>query len=157
MKTVYTSGTWDLFHVGHLNIFKRSKKLGDFLIVAVSTDELVESYKEIKPAIPYRQRVEIVKSIKYVDKVVKQTVLTDIRHLKKYNVDIVTIGSDWKKRHLDGLEWMKKHGQVVYLDYTEGISATTIKEEIIRSSYEIISSNIKREMQSYAKFKKINK
>ncbi|MEK6900250.1 MAG: adenylyltransferase/cytidyltransferase family protein, partial [Nanoarchaeota archaeon] len=67
---VFTAGTWDLFHVGHLNLIKRSKELGDFLIVAVSTDELVVSYKKGPPAIPFDERAAILESCKYVDKVV---------------------------------------------------------------------------------------
>lgn len=144
---VHTAGTFDLFHIGHLNILRRSKELGDYLIVAVSTDELIESYKGVKPVIPYEQRVEIVKSIKYVDKVIKQTILHDIRQLKKYEVDITTIGDDWKNKHLEGIEWMKKNGKkVVYLPYTKGVSVTGIKKRIIENAYNIIYAQLKREL-----------
>ena len=130
---VYTGGTWDLFHIGHLNLIKKSKRLGDYLIVAVSTDELVKSYKKYKPFIPYEERVEIIKSLKYADKVVKQTKLIDIKHMIKYKVDIVTIGDDWKTKYLEGLEWMKKNGKkVVYLSYTKGISSTILRERICK-------------------------
>ena len=133
---VYTAGTWDLFHIGHLNILKRSKQYGDILIAGVSTDEVVESYKGAKPYIPYEQRREIVKSIKFVDKVVKQTILHDIRILKRYKVDATTIGNDWKNRYLEGLEWMKKRGKkVVYLPYTDGISSSIIKEWIMSRNH----------------------
>lgn len=144
---VHTAGTFDLFHIGHLNILKRSKELGDYLIVGVSTDELIESYKGVKPVIPYEQRAEIVKSIKYVDKVIEQTVLHDIRQLKKYKVDITTIGDDWKNKYLEGVDWMKKHGKkVVYLPYTKGISVTGIKKRIIENAYDIIYAQLKREL-----------
>lgn len=131
--TVYTSGTFDLFHVGHLNILKRSKSLGDVLIVGVYKDEVVKKNKGNYPVIPLKERIEILKACKYVDKVVPQTILTDIRTLKKYKIDIVTTGDDWKNRYLKGLEWMKKHGKVVYFPYTRGISSTMLKEKISQS------------------------
>jgi len=127
---VYTGGVWDMFHVGHLNLIKKSKSKGDVLIVGVNTDEFVQQYKNKTPVIPYKDRVKIVKSCKHVDKVVKQTVLNDIRALKRYKVDIVTIGDDWKDKYDEGLEWMKKHGRVIYLPYTKGVSSTFIKEKI---------------------------
>ena len=80
MKRVFTSGSFDLFHIGHLNILEKSAALGDELIVGVSTDELIEEYKGMKPIIPYEQRARIVASIKCVTKVVKQTKLTEIAH-----------------------------------------------------------------------------
>lgn len=130
-KVVYTSGTFDLFHIGHLNVLKRSKELGDLLVVGVSTDELVESYKKSPPVISYEDRVAIIKNLKCVDLVVKQEVLTDPNLLVKYNVDVVTIGDDWKTKYLPGLEWAKKHGlKVVYLPYTRGVSSTDIKKKI---------------------------
>lgn len=136
-KIVFTAGTWDLFHIGHLNIIKKSKEFGDHLVVGVSTDELVMSYKKYKPFIPYNERLEIIQSIKYVDETVKQTKLIDINQLKKFNVDIVTIGDDWKNKYLEGLDWMKKQGkEVVYLPYTDGVSSTTIKQWIMSRSHE---------------------
>ena len=111
---VFTSGSWDLFHMGHLNMLKRSKELGTKLVVGVSTDELIEEYKGLPPVIPFEQRMEIVRANKYVDVVVRQTILTEIRQLKEFKVDIVTIGDDWKNRFLEGLEWMKEHGKEVF-------------------------------------------
>ena len=95
---VYTSGTWDLFHIGHLNILEKSAALGDKLIVGVSSDELIYEYKGIKPVIPFEQRMRIVESIGVVSQVVRQDILTDIRQLKEFDVDIVTIGDDWKNK-----------------------------------------------------------
>lgn len=131
-KIVYTAGTWDLFHIGHLNILKKSKKLGTKLIVGVSTDKLVKSYKENYPAIPYEHRISLIKNSKYVDKVVKQEKLLDIEELKKLKIDILTIGSDWKNKRLKGLEWAKKQPniKVVFIDYTKDISSTKIKRDI---------------------------
>jgi len=128
---VFSAGSFDLFHAGHVNILKKSKALGDYLIVSVSTDDLIRSYKKYYPAIPYKDRVEVVKSCKYVDKVIKQTKLMDINQLKKYKVDIVTIGDDWKDKYLEGLEWAKKNLKVIYIPYTKGISSSTIKKRIL--------------------------
>ena len=128
---VYTAGTWDVFHVGHLNIIKKSKDLGDYLIVAVSTDDLVKSYKKYYPAISYKDRAKIVRACRYVDKIVKQTELINIKHLKRYKVDIVTIGSDWKGRNLKGLEWAKNHGiKVVYINYGRFMPSSEIRKRI---------------------------
>ncbi len=143
-KVIYTAGTFDIFNIGHLEILKKSKKLGDILIVGVSTDELVETYKYSKPIISYKDRVKIIKSCKYVDKVVKQKSLIDIKTLKRYKVDCVTIGSDWKNKYLEGLEFMKKNGEVIYLPYTKRASSTQIKRQIIKNSYDIIKSELNR-------------
>lgn len=142
--TIYTAGTFDLFNVGHLNILKKSKELCNRLIVGVSTDKLVESYKKIKPIIPFTQRVDIVRSCKYVDLVVKQEKLLDIDILQKYSVDCVTIGSDWKNKIVPSLCWMKSHGDVVYIPYTAKISSTKIKRKILKNSYNIINAELQR-------------
>lgn len=144
---VFTSGTFDLFHVGHLNILQKSAALGDELIVGVSTDELIEEYKGMKPIIPFEQRIRIVESINCVTKVVKQVKLTEIAQLKRENIDIVTIGDDWENKYLEGLEWMKSQPgkKVVYFPYTPGISTTTIKRTIIESTNEIIRAAMQRE------------
>ena len=146
---VYTSGTWDLFHIGHLNILEKSAALGDKLIVGVSSDELIYEYKGIKPVIPFEQRMRIVESIGVVSQVVRQDILTDIRQLKEFDVDIVTIGDDWK--YLEGLEWMKSQSgkKVVYLPYTGGISTTSIKKIIIDNANEIIQASLDRELKNW--------
>lgn len=147
MKRVFTSGSFDLFHVGHLNILEKSAALGDELIVGVSTDELIEKYKGMKPIIPYEERARIVASIKCVTKVVKQTKLTEIAQLQRENIDIVTIGDDWKNKYLEGLEWMKRQPgkEVVYFPYTEGVSTTKIKRDIINGANEIVAAALHRE------------
>lgn len=156
MKRVYTSGTWDLFHVGHINVLERSKEFGDYLIVGVSTDELVESYKGSKPVIPYEERVRLISALKCVDLVVKQTELTQVSQLIELDVDVVTIGDDWKDKYLEGLEWMKMQDgkEVIYLDYTKGVSTSSIKKKIIDNTYEIISSQLMRELKSMEDFKR---
>lgn len=147
MKRVFTSGSFDLFHIGHLNILEKSAALGDELIVGVSTDELIEKYKGMKPIIPFEQRIRIVESIKCVTKVVKQTKLTEIAQLQRENIDIVTIGDDWKNKYLEGLEWMKQQPgkQVVYFPYTEGVSTTKIKRDIINGANDIVAAALYRE------------
>ncbi|MBP3785641.1 MAG: adenylyltransferase/cytidyltransferase family protein [Bacteroidaceae bacterium] len=149
MKRVFTSGSFDLFHVGHLNILEKSAALGDELIVGVSTDELIEKYKGMKPIIPFEQRMRIVGAIKCVTKVVKQTKLTEIAQLQREQIDIVTIGDDWKDKYLEGLEWMKQQPgkEVVYFPYTPGVSTTSIKKTIIAASHKIVEAALFREEQ----------
>jgi len=130
MIKVYTSGTWDLFHVGHLNILKASKKLGDYLVVGVSTDELIFSYKKHYPIISFEDRFKIIESCRYVDEVVKQEILLSIEEIDKINPDILTIGSDWKNKYLEGIEHFKKNKRVVYFDYTDKVSSTIIRKKL---------------------------
>lgn len=149
IKKVFTSGSFDLFHIGHLNILEKSAALGDELIVGVSTDELIEKYKGMKPIIPFEQRFRIVASMKCVTKVVKQMKLTEITQLQEEEIDIVTIGDDWENKYLEGLEWMKQQPgkEVVYFPYTPGVSTTTIKQKIIESTHKIIAAAMQREAE----------
>lgn len=135
MKTIkigYTTGTFDLFHIGHLNILRRSKELCDYLVVGVSTDECVESYKHKKPVIPFEQRMAIVESIKYVDKVVPQTNMNKFDAWKDIKYDIMFHGDDWKGTDMYN-EYERKLKEVgvefVYLPHTDGISSTILKEK----------------------------
>jgi len=139
-KIIYTSGCWDLFHIGHLNLLQRSKALGDVLIVGVNTDELIEEYKGEPPVIPFAERFRIILSIGCVDQVEKQVSILEPAELQRLNVDVVTIGDDWKGKHLDGVEWMKEqpNKEVIYFEYTCGISTTIIKQKIIDSAYKTI-------------------
>lgn len=133
-KIGYTSGVYDLFHIGHLNILKNAKKYCEFLIVAVSTDELVQKAKNKTPWIPFKERTEIVKSIKYVDKVVSQTDYNDkLTPAIKYKIDVMFVGTDWEGT----AKWneiekeLKQHGiDVVYLPHTDGTSSSIIKEKL---------------------------
>ena len=144
---VFTSGSFDLFHVGHLNILEKSDALGDELIVGVSTDELIEQYKGMKPVIPFEQRFRIISSLRCVTKVVKQVKLTEIAQLKREQIDIVTIGDDWEHKYLEGLEWMKSQPdkKVVYFPYTPGVSTTSIKKCIIECTNQIVQAALQRE------------
>lgn len=146
---VFTSGSFDLFHIGHLNILERSAALGDELIVGVSTDELIQHYKGMPPIIPFEQRFRIISSLKCVTKAVKQVKLTEVAQLQREDIDIVTIGDDWINKYLEGLEWMKQQPgkKVVYFPYTPGVSTTSIKKRIIESTSEIIEAALQREAE----------
>jgi len=125
-KIIITYGTFDMFHIGHLNLLKRAKELGDYLIVAVSTDEFNE-LKGKKTLFPYEHRAEIVKNIKYVDLVIPETCWEQkIEDVKKYSVDIFVIGEDWKGK----FDFLKEYCEVVYLPRTKGISTTQLKKSL---------------------------
>ncbi|MBW8348409.1 FAD synthase [Bacillus sp. IITD106] len=132
-KIGYTTGVFDLFHVGHLNILKRAKEQCDYLIVGVSTDELVQKYKYKLPIIPYHERVEIVEGIKFVDKVVPQTNRDKFSAWQKLSFNVMFVGDDWKGDPLFN-EVEKQFRQVgvdiIYFPYTAGVSSTALKEKI---------------------------
>lgn len=125
----YTTGVYDMFHIGHLNILERAKAQCDYLIVGVSTDELVQHDKNKSPIIPFEERVRIVEAIKYVDKVVPQFDKNKFEAWKKYQFDKMFVGDDWK-----GTEtWNNFEKQfeqigveIVYLPHTDGISSTEL-------------------------------
>lgn len=129
----YTAGVYDMFHIGHLNLIRKSKEQCDYLIVGVSTDELVIKEKNKVPVIPYRERYEIVKSIKYVDKVVPQINKNKIEAWNKYHFNVMFVGSDWKGTEL----WNNFEKQfseigvkIVYLPHTDGVSSTELTKVI---------------------------
>ena len=131
-KIGYTTGVFDMFHIGHLNILKRAKQQCDFLIVGVSTDEVVESYKHKIPVIPFHERRAIVEAIKYVDQVVPQTTMDKMEAYKAYHFDALFHGSDWKNSDMYNkiIEQLAEVGvDVVFLPHTEGISSTIIREK----------------------------
>lgn len=122
-KTVITYGTFDLFHIGHLNIIKRLSELGDRLIVAVSTDEF-NAIKGKKPVVPFQQRLEIVESLKYVDLAIPEDRWSQKREdVDTYGVDILGMGADWKGKFDD----LSDKVELVYLPRTDGISTTEMK------------------------------
>ena len=129
----YTTGVFDLFHVGHLNIIKKAKSNCDYLIVGVSTDELVESYKGRKPIISFAERVSILEELKCVDKVVPQLSLDKKDAFYKYNFNITFHGDDWKgsSKYNEIEVFFKSVGvKVVYFPYTDNISTTLIKQKV---------------------------
>lgn len=132
-KIGYTTGVFDMFHIGHLNILKRAKEQCEYLIVGVTTDELCEKRKNKRPIICEEERVEIVKSIKYVDKVILQDNMDKIKPVAEHKVNAVFVGSDWKGTS-SWAEYEKEFAKVgcdvVYLEHTEGISSTILRERL---------------------------
>lgn len=132
-KIGYTTGVYDMFHVGHLNILRRAKEQCDYLIVGVTTDELCFRRKKHYPIIPENDRMAIVSSIRYVDEVVKQEDMDKVAAATKYGTDVIFVGSDWKGTDawINYEKELEKVGcSVVYLDHTDGISSTILREKI---------------------------
>jgi len=132
-KIGYTTGVFDLFHIGHLNILRESKKRCDFLIVGVSTDEVVIKYKNKKPIIPFDERIAIVEAIKYVDKVVAQTTMDKMEVWKNLKFDALFHGDDWKGSSLYD-KYVKEFSNIgvdiVFLPHTEGTSSTELATKL---------------------------
>ncbi|MCY1634884.1 adenylyltransferase/cytidyltransferase family protein [Marinifilum sp. D737] len=129
-KIGYTTGVFDLFHIGHLNILKQAKEMCDYLIVGVSTDELVQKYKNKTPVIPYKERREILESIKYVDEVVPQEHRDKIAAYEKYKFDAMFVGDDWKGNVLFievEAELNRRGSSVEYFKYTDNVSSTLLR------------------------------
>ena len=130
----YTTGVYDMFHVGHLNILKRAKAQCDRLIVGVSTDELVQQEKNKTPIIPFADRCAIIEAIKYVDEVVPQPDKNKVGAWEKLGFHKMFVGSDWK----GSPQWDRFEEQfaplgveIVYLDHTDGISSTILREKML--------------------------
>jgi glycerol-3-phosphate cytidylyltransferase len=149
-KIIYTAGTYDLFHFGHLNILLKAKKLGDYLIVGVSTDALISRYKGLKPIICFRDRLSIIQELRCVNKVIKQDRFFDVKQLKKYNVNTIVLGDDWQEKSFPELEKCLKELNIkmIYVPYTKRLSTSKIKNKIIKHAFEIIEAQTKRK---YAK------
>ena len=129
----YTTGVYDMFHIGHLNVIRRAKERCDYLIVGVSTDELVKKEKNKTPVIPYEERTAIIEAIKYVDKVVPQPDKNKIAAWEKYHFNKMFVGSDWEgtpqwKQYEEQFESLGV--EIVYLPHTDGISSTKLTEVI---------------------------
>ena len=123
----YTTGVFDMFHIGHLNVIRRAKEQCDHLIVGVSTDELVEREKQKKPVIPFEERVEIVKALRYVDEVVPQPDKDKYAAWERYHFHRMFVGDDWKGK----FDFLKEEGvEVVYLPRTPEISSSQIKRDL---------------------------
>lgn len=132
-KVGYTTGVFDLFHVGHLNILEKSKEICDELIVAVCTDEYVRETKHLTPVIPYEERARIIAALKCVDKVVPMTYTDKLQAWQENHFDVLISGDDWKgsERYRITEEQFADLGvDVVYLPYTKGVSTTMIKEKL---------------------------
>ncbi len=121
---MYTSGCFDIFHFGHLNILAKSKELCDYLIVGVSTDELIEKEKGKRPIIPFEERMKVVQAIGLVDEVIPQTDKDKQRIVDHYHIDAISVGSDWKGRY------PKVSCAMEYFPYTANVSSTILKNTL---------------------------
>ena len=132
-KVGYTTGVFDVFHVGHLNILEHAKAQCDYLIVGVSTDELVRTYKHKTPVIPFEDRMRIVSAIRVVDQVVPQTSMDKREAWEKLHYDVMFHGDDWKNTAMYNEE-IRKLGEVgvdvVFLKHTPGVSTSELLEKI---------------------------
>ena len=127
----YTTGVFDLFHVGHLNILRQAREMCDYLIVGVSTDELTASYKGKAPVIPYEERRAIVAAIRYVDEVVAQESRDKVGALLRLHFDVMFVGDDWKGSPLfvKTAKSFAEHGaRIVFFPYTKGTSSTLLAD-----------------------------
>lgn len=130
----YTAGVFDMFHVGHLNILKQAKENCDYLIVAVSTDELVSSYKGKQPVISLQDRMEVLKAIKYVDEVVVQVNRDKIQAFEKIKFDVMFVGDDWKgnKMFIEVENYLNdNNARVHFFPYTEKVSSTKLRAILV--------------------------
>ncbi len=132
MVVGYTTGVFDLFHIGHLNLLRKAKEHCDYLIVGVTTDELV-SYKHKRAVIPFEERLAIVEAIKYVDKAVAQASMDKMAAWGQYHFDVMFVGDDWKgtaKWQQIEAEMEQVGVKIVYFPYTKGISSTLLNETL---------------------------
>lgn len=135
-KVGYTTGVFDLFHIGHLNILKKAKEQCEYLIVGVSTDENVMSYKKKTPVIPFEERIAIVEALKYVDEVVPQTNMDKYQAWEKLKFNAIFHGDDWKgSKMYEEIE--QKFSDVgvdmVYFSYTKGTSSTILADVLAQA------------------------
>ncbi|MDD3563024.1 MAG: glycerol-3-phosphate cytidylyltransferase [Candidatus Cloacimonetes bacterium] len=129
MRKIITYGTFDLFHYGHMNLLMRARKLGDYLIVALSTDEF-NLIKGKESVMPYAQRKEILEAIRYVDLVIpEENWEQKIADIKRYKIDTFVMGDDWQ----DKFDFLKDYCEVIYLPRTEVVSSTMLKDAIQQS------------------------
>jgi glycerol-3-phosphate cytidylyltransferase len=136
-KILYTGGTFDLFHYGHVNFLQKCKMISDEVIVSLNTDEFIKTYKNTSPIMTYNERERSLLSCQYVDKVIPNIGGTDSRpSILEVNPNIIAIGDDWaKKDYYKQMsftqDWLDSHGIVlIYLPYTQGISTTELKNRL---------------------------
>lgn len=130
----YTTGVFDMFHIGHLNILKRAKEQCDILIVGVTTDELCQSYKNKLPIIPYEERKAIIEAIQYVDKVIPQLNRDKYSAWEEHKFDVMFVGDDWKGSALFEAVEKKLNNvgcRIEYLPYTQGTNSTILREKVL--------------------------
>ena len=128
MKRILTYGTFDLLHYGHIRILKRAKELGDYLVVALSTDEF-NATKGKKAYHSYETRKKMLEAIRYVDLVIPENNWEQkIQDIKDYKIDVVVMGDDWAGS--DKFDYLKEHCEVTFLERTPGVSTTMIKNDL---------------------------
>ena len=138
---VYVSGTFDMFHSNHLKMIEYGAGLGDTVIVGVSTDELVCTYKK-PPIIPFEERIAIVKGLKHPDVVIPQRSLEHTDRVKDLNIDIFVVGDDWRGKY----DYLRDLGvKVFYFPYGEGVSSSNLKEKIFQQYSKLRDSADKHE------------
>ena len=137
-KIGYTTGVYDLFHIGHLNLLRNAKAECDYLIVGVTVDDLV-SYKGRRAVIPFEERIQIVGAIRYVDEAVAQEDLDKVKAWERYHYDVLFVGDDWKGKP----NWIayekalaEKNVDVVYLPYTKETSSTQLRDVLAKTAKE---------------------
>lgn len=132
MKKVITYGTFDLLHTGHINILKQAKEMGDYLIVAISTDEFNEC-KNKKAYYSYKERKAILESVRYVDKVIPEKNWDQkIDDIKNFDINLFVMGEDWEGK----FDYLMEFCEVIYLPRTQGISTTKIKKDLNEIEYD---------------------
>lgn len=125
MKKVITFGTFDVFHIGHINILRRARELGEYLIVGVSSDELNFSKKQRYPIYSQNDRLGIISSLRFVDDVfLEESLELKLEYIRRFNIDLLVMGDDWAGR----FDWVKSDCDVIYLPRTPSISTTEIIE-----------------------------
>lgn len=137
-KKGFTVGTFDMFHIGHLNLLKQAKEYCDYLVVGIHSDDWVYTCKKRNTVIPYEDRAEIVSAIRYVDEVYKNETKSKIEAWKALHFDVAFIGDDWKGTEV----WNKIEAELkevgcdtIYIPYTQGISTTQIREKLGDTSH----------------------
>lgn len=147
-SVVYVSGTFDLFHRNHLKMIEYGAGLGDILIVGVSTDELVCSYKK-PPSIPFEERIAIIEALKYPDVVIPQRSLEHTERVIDLNIDVFVVGDDWKGKY----DYLRDLGvKVFYFPYGSGVSSTKLKKQIYTQYKALISSSDKHSIPDVFKY-----
>lgn len=139
----YTTGVYDLFHIGHVNILRNAKSMCDKLVVGVTTDELLWEYKKRRPVIPFNERAEIVRNISYVDAVVPQETMDKFAAWRRFKFDLMIVGDDWYQTP----KWQDFEQQftdvgvrIVYFPYTKGTSSTLINQILMEKRQAIAPS-----------------
>ena len=149
---VYTSGTFDMFHYNHLRMINYARSLGDILIVGVSTDELVSSYKD-PPIIPFNERLQIIEALKTPDIVIPQRTLDHTEIVKKLNVDAFVVGDDWVGKY----DYLKEFNvEIFYFPYGIGVSSSSIKKTI-HDTYEKSLQKVRNAKPDTVKGFKVNR